>query len=328
MLINGGDENDSIDEQDYQLQLERDMFKNRDDEEDEWLESDEEHDGISEHKWTCATNTTTTGAKDGIISITYHLAFLAPGHGNSLWNSSGCIAEHILDPKRRADLLGTLLLDNEQNETQFNWPPRRCLEFGAGAALPSLALLKGGAQKVVFTDRYVNDQTFDALKLSVEKNALAWDINEEDIKKRTAIVGHTWGEDIESLYKAIAADTTNDADGSEDENAPCADMLIASDCIYNPTYHAALLQSASALIEPRAGIFIVGYSLHGNVPTSHVEKFFTEAKQEYGLEVVRELVIKYSEGQKGIGSVDEKRGHVYLKILACRDSVHCKDISL
>lgn len=74
-MSNDGDENenDSIDEQDYQLQLERDMFKNRDDEEDEWLESDEEYDGISEHKWTCATNTTSTGAMD-IISITYHLA--------------------------------------------------------------------------------------------------------------------------------------------------------------------------------------------------------------------------------------------------------------
>jgi len=314
------DESDSIEERDYQLQLCRGIFKNRGDEEDEWLESDDEHDGISEHKWTCAIDNQDT------FSITYHLAFLAPGHGNSLWNSSGCIAEHILDPKHRADLLGAILLKSEKNSSQFNWPPKRCLEFGSGAALPSLALLKAGAQKVVFTDRYVNDQTFDALKLSVEKNALAWDINKQDIKKRTAIVRHTWGEDIKSLYKAIADDTTKVAHDSEDKSAR-ADMLIASDCIYNPTYHTALLRSASALIEPCTGLFIVGYSLHGNVPTSHVERFFTEAKQEYRLEVVRELVIKYSEGQKGIGSVDEKRGNVYLKILACKDSLHCKDIN-
>ena len=67
----------------------------------------------------------------------------------------------------------------------------------------------------------------------------------------------------------------------------------------------------------------------GNVPASHVERFFTEAKQEYGLEVVvSEFAIEYSEGQMGIGSVGEKRDNVYLKTLACRDSVHCKDISI
>uniref|UniRef100_A0A7S2KDF5 Calmodulin-lysine N-methyltransferase n=1 Tax=Skeletonema marinoi TaxID=267567 RepID=A0A7S2KDF5_9STRA len=320
---NDDDENDSIDEQDYQLQLARDIFRNPEDDEDEWLGTEAEHDGISELKWTCPINT--TGADD--ISIVYHLAFLAPGHGDSLWNSSRCIAEHILDPKRRAVLLGILLLDNEQNGRKFSWPPKTCLEFGAGAALPSLALLHAGAQKVVFTDRYVNEQTFDALKLSIEKNALAWNIGEEEIGRRTAIAGHTWGEEIEILLKAVAASETNDADGSENENAQHVDLLIASDCIYNPTYHAALLQSASALIEPSTGIFIVGYSLHGNVPTSHVERFFTEAKQEYGLEVVHELLVEYSEGQMGIGSVDEERGNVYLKILACRDSVHCKDIN-
>ena len=92
-MSNDGDENDSIDEQDYQLQLERDMFKNRDDEEDEWLESDEEHDGISEHKWTCATNTTTTGAKDGIISITYHLALHIQSRSSSSYHLPNNLGE-------------------------------------------------------------------------------------------------------------------------------------------------------------------------------------------------------------------------------------------
>eukprot|EP00986_Skeletonema_menzelii_P021263 scaffold33799_cov148-Skeletonema_menzelii.AAC.1 len=204
------------------------------------------------------------------------------------------------------------------------WPPKTCLEFGAGAALPSLALLNGGAHRVVFTDRYVNEQTFDALKLSIEKNALAWGINEEEIRRRTAVAGHTWGEEIENLVNVVsAAETDDDADRSENENAKHVECLIASDCIYNPTYHAALLQSASALIEPCTGIFIVGYSLHGNVPTCDVERFFFVAEKEYGLKVIHELAVEYSEGQMGIGSVDKKRGNVYLKILACRESPHC-----
>ena len=308
------DENDSIDEQDYQLQLSRVFNTPGDDDEDEW-QTDEEHDGITEHKWTCYTNTTCSND----VSIIYHLAFLAPGHGDSLWNSSRCIAEHFLHPERKAELLGTLLLENAQNESKFQWPPKTCLEFGAGAALPSLALLKEGAHRVVFTDRYVNEQTFDALKLSIEKNALAWDINEEVVKRRTIVASHTWGEEIENLVNAVVAG----AETVDEKGGKHVDLLIASDCIYNPTYHAPLLQSASALIEPSTGIFIVGYSLHGNVPTADVERFFEQAEKEYGLQVIHELAIEYSEGQMGIGSVDESRGNVYLKILACREPFHC-----
>ena len=308
-----GSDNQSIDEQDCQVLLERALFGSPDEEED--LFDSEEQDGISEHVWTCPTNA--EDARDE-ISIVYHLAFLAPGHGDSLWNSSRCIAEHILNPKRRADLLGTLQpSDNEREDCVFNWPPKTCLEFGAGAALPSLALLKEGAQRVVFTDRYVNEQTFDALKLSVEKNALAWSIDDDDIRRRAIITNHTWGEEIEALSQVVDAEPCNDAHD--------VDLLIASDCIYNPTYHGALLQSASVLINQSTGLLIVGYSLHGNAPACHVERFFTEAKEQYGLDILRELKVEYSEGQIGIGSEDESRGNVYLKILASRDSIHFKN---
>lgn len=68
-----------------------------------------------------------------------------------------------------------------------------CIEFGAGAALPSLVLLKEGADKVVITDRFVNDETFDALRMSVDTNAKAWDISKEEVKDRVVII-HILGE--------------------------------------------------------------------------------------------------------------------------------------
>jgi hypothetical protein len=54
-------------------------------------------------------------------------------------------------------------------------------------------------------------------------------------------------------------------------------MLITSDCIYNRMYHDALLRSATAAMDPNNGLFIVGYSLHGNVPACRALNFFEVA---------------------------------------------------
>jgi len=90
--------------------------------------------------------------------------------------------------------------------------------------------------------------------------------------------------------------------GEEECNA---DLLIASDCIYNPTYHTSLLESASSAMN-RKSFFIVGYSLHGNVQSSQILNFFNIAQDEFGLKVVNEFTKEY-DGQKGIGSVDKER---------------------
>ena len=67
------------------------------------------------------------------------------------------------------------------------------------------------------------------------------------------------------------------------------------------------------------GLFVVGYSLHGNVPSVQILDFFTVAQREYGLVIVNELCINYPNGQLGIGSTDIERGVVYIKVLAHGD---------
>ena len=57
----------------------------------------------------------------------------------------------------------------------MGWPPACCVEFGVGAALLSLALLREGAGRVLIMDRYTsNERTFDALCMSLEKNVTTW----------------------------------------------------------------------------------------------------------------------------------------------------------
>jgi predicted nicotinamide N-methyase len=276
-------EETTVDDEDYDYEFLKSMFANGKESED-----DGSHRDVSEHTWTC----------EG-VSVIYHLALLAPGHGDSVWNSSKCIAQHLLSPQMRSELFGTTV------QERLSWPPRSALEFGAGAALPSMILLKERTGTLVCTDRKINEQTFDALIMSVQKNSKQWGLSQEEVESRVHVMPHTWGEEIETLK----------------EPAGEIELLIASDCIYDPTYHKALLQSASGSMSKETGLFVVGYSYHMNVPPEKVIKFFEVAKSMFGLSAVSEFKKDY-EGQIGIGNKDPNRGAVYVKVLAHQDSIY------
>ena len=270
-------------------------------------ENDDDDYLISRHEWIC-----------GDTCIVYHLSFLAPGHGDALWNSSRCIAQHLLQDNLRERLLFTEDYSNGIISTppestadcnriiNFVWPPSSALEFGVGAALPSLALIKLGVPKVVLTDRKVNESTFEALERSISVNCSAWNTNQanNNNKQQSIVVApHTWGVDIPDLQEHAQQERF--------------DLLIASDCIYNPQYHQALLESVYALLDKHRGRLIVGYSFHGNVPNPSVLDFFQKADVG-GLQIVKEFSQSYDQGQEGIGGVDPERGAVHIKVLAYR----------
>lgn len=288
VVANDAMNNNAEDDDMYRASI-RSMFVGDVDDDDS---DDDAH--ISQHVWSINQNSSNP------LSIIYHLALLAPGHGNSLWNACICIAEQLSSASNRSELFGPAVYE------KMTWPPKSSLEFGAGAALPSLVLLKEGAERVIITDRKVNEQTFEALELSVLKNSQQWNIN--DSNERVKIEAHTWGEDIDKLIE-----------GKEEEGV---DILIASDCIYNPAYHEALLQSAAGTISNKRGLFILGYSYHTNVKAQQVEAFFTSS-ENYGFEVISEFKQEYKE-QMGIGSKDPDRAVVYCKVLANRDSIYCQ----
>ena len=171
-------------------------------------------------------------------------------------------------------------------------------------------LAREGTGKVIITDRFVNQETFDAIQMSVDKNIKIWG-GSQDVNDRVVIMSHTWGEEMEKLTQQ----TNNYEDDGEFQHS--VDLLIASDCIYNPTYHNSLLESATSAMSSsnNSSLFIVGYSLHGNVPPSHILNFFNLAKDDYGLGIINEFAKEY-DGQRGIGSLDSNRGKVYVKVLA------------
>ena len=90
-------------------------------------------------------------------------------------------------------------------------------------------------------------------------------------------------------------------------------MLIASDCIY----------TAMAAMDPNNGLFVVGYSLHCNVPACRALNFFEVARRDYGLIITNEYTKEYTDGQWGIVSDDGDRGAVYVKILTRGVNVGC-----
>lgn len=275
----------------------RSIFRNGN-EDDESDYGDEQN--IGQYVWHCPIDNA-NGKVNGDAShfpVIYHLALLAPGHGNSLWNACICIAEHLSSASKRSQLLG------DDISSLVPWPPRSSLEFGAGAALPSMILLREGTDNVIITDRKVNDMTFEALDLSAEKNGEQWNVS--DISQRVEVCDHTWGEAIDELVKK--------------SNSGGIDVLVASDCIYNPTYHNTLLQSASGTICSERGIFIVGFSYHSNCSKEQVDAFFAKA-EEFGFCVVSEFTKKYKE-QQGIGSKDPERAMVYCKVLVHKDSIY------
>lgn len=244
--------------------------------------SDGDDDGITSFEFSC-----------GNTVLRYHLAFTAPGHGDSLWNASRCIAEKLLMDEVPEISSSTTL---------------SALEFGAGGGLPSLALIaQNKVPFVVVTDRQArhNDDNLCALKRSVEAN-----LPEDSSSYKPLVEAHSWGEDIIGLQQKVGRSHF--------------DLLIACDCIYNPQYHGALLDSASSLLEPEAGVWIVGYSFHGNVFDHEVLHFFAEA-QKRGFCILREFSQSY-EGQEGIGGTDPRRGAVHVKILTLRDPNICRKV--
>lgn len=225
------------------------------------------------------------------ITVAYELDKFAPGHGNVIWNASLCLAWRIAAPEHR----------HEQLASGADWPPPRALEFGAGAGIPSFVCLATGVPCVVITDQPGSDATFAALGRAVQENALRF----STCPSRAKILPHLWGEECAPIVHAA---------GATEEN--CFQLLIASDCIYNPAAHAPLLRSCLHLLDLQRGRILVGLSLHSNFPDADVLGFFAAAARA-GLAVVHEGEQRFDSQS---GAVWQGRGTaratVFYKVLA------------
>jgi hypothetical protein len=229
------------------------------------------------------------------VSLSFYMDDFSTGHGNHVWHASIAMCIYV----RR------WLKESYQRLDTF-----RCIEFGAGTALPSLFLAhslfslqskeplssknkRKGRPFVHITDarQYRNIRQI-LLSLSIQPKAIL-----EEIFFRVS--PHNWGEGLGGV-----TDQKNTEKESSDflqqegrcqsmskEDVETYDLIIVSDCIYNPTYHRELLKSISATLrlpicmEEEEGIedggcAIVSFSLHGNTPDKDIWDFIEKVIPE------------------------------------------------
>ena len=237
-----------------------------------WADDQDEN---SPHDMVEETSITIKGT-----TIAYLIEETSTGHGNRVWAASIAACFYLFDRFQAGD-------DRWSEASSF-----QSIEFGAGAALPSLYLAHLLAPRhytpmprVHITDakQYRN---IHQILASVLQQPMS--IRE---KIRIRVSPHDWG-------VGIGADD-NDSSflGDECDGATAGhtyDLVVASDCIYNSNYHTKLLQSISTTLalpgdkgnttgmaarrdNSTGGRAIVTFSLHGNISDDAVWKFLAMA---------------------------------------------------
>ena len=209
---------------------------------------------------------TETSTLQGIEGTSFAITFVADtqssGHGNKVWHASIATCRYLKDyfvPKL--------------NSSSF-----RCLELGAGTAVPSFFLAKLLSQQqqtqssiVRITDaKYYRNvmQILRSVEIQEDKNKTA----QQENSVRIEVHPHNWGDSI-----------SFGIEGDGGSSSPQHDLVIVSDCLYDPEYHEDLLKSlAKTLTLPgttddadnnTGGVAVVSFSLHGNVKDAAIWEF-------------------------------------------------------
>ena len=239
------------------------MFSNSSDEED------------SEDGWDSGTMESRSITISG-VHFHYVCDISASGHGNEVWCASVALCQYIEKIATEQDLL-------------HKREKLRCLELGAGAAIPSL-----------FLGNYISQQLHVNLPIlvhitdlqrfhNIKPILLAVGKQPDDVRQKIEfkVSPHYWGTGVGTSIQS----NTDELDSSFLENecggSNMYDVILVSDCIYDPTYHQELLNSICATlrkpnhqdgkVDDRGGRVIVTFSIHGNVPEENVWEFFRKA---------------------------------------------------
>lgn len=177
--------------------------------------------------------------------IPLQLVGQSPLWGHLLWNAGRVIAQHLED---NADSL---------------LKGKTVLELGAGAGLPSIISVLGGAEKVIVTD-YPDRDLIENLDYNI-KHAL-----ESSKHARITARGYLWGNEVDSLIELLP-------DGRKG-----FDLLILADILFNHSEHEKLISTISKALnqdtETRALVFFTPYRPHLLEKDLH---FFEIAKRSH-----------------------------------------------
>jgi predicted nicotinamide N-methyase len=192
----------------------------------------------------------------------------ASGHGDTVWAASIAICRYL-----ETIWVPEIMRVARKNGTGIPGS-LRILELGAGTAIPSLFLGESLARQQewsIDTQIHITDARQYAniyqILLSLYTNSCSPQ-SKSHPKVTYRVYPHNWGEP--------SINDQNRGEGS--------DLILASDCIYNPAYHDHLLESIFQTLSVK-GRAIIAFSLHGNTPDELVWGFFDKARQDKGLKV-------------------------------------------
>lgn len=141
------------------------------------------------------------------------------------------------------------------------------IEFGCGAAVPSICAVLGDAKFVCTTD-YPSPAVIDNVWYNCRENLSPEQLN------RIHVVGYKWGDDVSSLLSLLRS--------YNEEEFPKYDVVIASECIWKPDSHFILLQSIAAVIKSNGFVYIT-YTNHIPALEQEYKSFFDLAETKFNL---------------------------------------------
>jgi Lysine methyltransferase len=213
------------------------------------------------------------------VTLAFWMDNGSTGHGNRVWHSSVAMCLYLKH-------YSYVVLDNDG---QLNSTPFRSLELGAGTALPSLYLghilsTKSAATAVPYqplihiTDgkQYRNIRQI-LVSLSKQPSSVL-----DGASFRVS--PHNWGEglDAEDSNSFLACECSRIGSKKDGDKGPphTYDLILVSDCIYNPQYHHDLMKTIAATLRlpqddssDNGGKAILSFSLHGNTPDQDIWNF-------------------------------------------------------
>mmetsp|Transcript_1545 Transcript_1545/g.2674 ORF Transcript_1545/g.2674 Transcript_1545/m.2674 type:complete len:360 (+) Transcript_1545:85-1164(+) len=208
----------------------------------------------------------------GGVTLSFWMDDHSAGHGNRVWHASIAMCIYL---KRMLLPSWTSRISSQESSCNF-----RCLELGAGTALPSLFLGHLFANEMEASS--VNRKTKPLIHITDGKQyrnirqillSLSKQPAQVLLSSTFRVSPHNWGE-------GLGNNGDSDSCFFQREFVHPYHLIIVSDCIYNPTYHDELLQSIAATLKlpneetgEDGGCAVISFSLHGNTPDHDIWDF-------------------------------------------------------
>ncbi|KAG7360121.1 lysine methyltransferase [Nitzschia inconspicua] len=202
------------------------------------------------------------------ITFSFWMDVGSAGHGNRVWHSSIAMCLYL----KRNCQEWTVSQSSSSPSSSSTWCS---LELGAGTALPSLYLGHLLSQENTSSPCFLHITDGKQYR-NVRQILYSVSKQPSNILQRSLfrVSPHNWGESLEMEENKSTSFLLRECQRQYNSY----DLILVSDCIYNPQYHKDLLKTIAATLRlPRNGCIggkaVISFSLHGNTPDQDIWTF-------------------------------------------------------